>query len=313
MSGWLGISRGPDTRPPEVKAAFERIGYGYPAFDTVASHQICLECQQTARVIFDEIKHLETCKTGRIITQWVEGTGMNKTSLLYWWPKVKGLGIPVPVTEAVMADHMLILGAMEAANSLPEQFMPTLSSTCDRIGYPLFLRTDLQSGKHGWKDTCFVPSASVLQQHMFRIAEENEMGACMFGPGYEAFVVREFLPLETAFIAFYGQMPINKERRYFVSGPKILCHHPYWPEEAFLDHTNDGDWKEKLEQLNYESDEEIELLSEYAKTVGAALPEDSWSVDFAKSKDGKWYLIDMAIAGESFHWKPCEARHSGRY
>lgn len=101
-----------------------------------------------------------------------------------------------------------------------------------------------------------------------------------------------------------------KERRYFVSGAEIRCHHPYWPEEAFLDHTNEGDWREKLADLNHESAEEIERLSGYARLIGAVLPEDSWSVDFAKTKDGKWYLIDMALAHESYHWPNCPKEQS---
>lgn len=230
-----------------------------------------------------------------------------KTSLLYWWPRVKDLGIPVPATHIVPVDRMKILSAMEGEIALTPDFMRSLHATAQLVGYPFFLRTDLQSGKHGWEKTCYVNDASVLMRNMFGVAEENEMGACFLGPGYEAFVVREFLELETGFIAFYGKMPVNKERRYFVRGSEVLCSHPYWPQSAFLDHTNDGDWQTKLAELNHESQDEVELLSRYARTVGAALPDDYWSVDFAKAKDGKWYLIDMALGVQSYHWDGCPA------
>lgn len=66
---YMGISRGPDIRPPEVKAAQERIGFGYPAYGP-ASHQICMECRQTAHLLFEEIKHLDGCETGRVLAEW---------------------------------------------------------------------------------------------------------------------------------------------------------------------------------------------------------------------------------------------------
>ena len=59
-----------------------------------------------------------------------------------------------------------------------------------------------QSGKHGWKNTCFIPDASKLERNMFGVIEENEMGACCFGPDYNALVFSEFLELDTPFVAF---------------------------------------------------------------------------------------------------------------
>jgi ATP-grasp domain-containing protein len=229
---------------------------------------------------------------------------LTRTSLLYWWPIVKDLGIPVPKTRILLVNRGAILDAMEGIKPLGPEFMESVYGAALEIGYPLFLRTDLQSGKHGWKKTCFVPNAESLYSHMFGVAEENELGACFFGPGYNAFVFREFLDLDVAFTAFYGDMPINRERRYFIRDGKVECHHPYWPEEAFKGQTAAKNWKKKLRNLNEEPDEEIVLLRGYAQSVGRVLPE-YWSVDFARDKNQKWYLIDMALGDESYHWKGC--------
>lgn len=232
---------------------------------------------------------------------------MNKTSLLYWWGFVKDLGIPVPVTHIVPVDHSMMCDAMDGGRPLAPEFVAAMKETANLLGYPVFMRTDLSSGKHEWEKTCFVADESKLLVNIFELALANEMGPCMFGPPYAAFVLRGFLQLETSFVAFSGKMPINKERRYFVRGGEILCHHPYWPEEAFVGHTRDGDWRTKLTELNDEtSEEEIELLSGYAKTVGEKIG-GCWSVDFAKAKDGTWYLIDMAQGHESYHWEGCPA------
>lgn len=208
--------------------------------------------------------------------------------MLYWWPKIKTLGIPVPMTKIVTSP----LDIKKAAEA---------------IGYPVFIRTDLCSGKHDWSSSCFVDSSEKINNNYLKVLENNVRWE-MLGIKPEAIVVREFLELETAFTAFAGNMPINKERRYFINQGKTSCHHPYWPETAFNRHparmANDVDWKDKLRQLNYEDAKEVDLLITYANTVASILPE-FWSIDFAKAKNGKWYLLDMALGENSYHWPGC--------
>lgn len=231
----------------------------------------------------------------------------NKNSLLYWFPKVCALGIPVPRTHSMVLcdDAVSALLATLDGSRVPDGFMKPIQEAAAEMGFPLFLRTDLQSGKHGWKKTCYVEDASCLQANIIGVVEENMLGACCFGPLFEALVFREFLDLETNFTAFYGSMPINRERRYFVRDGSILCHHPYWPADAIDGHADDPDWRNKLAVLNEEPDAETALLSDYALTASRSLP-GFWSADFAKATDGTWYLIDMALGGESFHWAGCQ-------
>jgi ATP-grasp domain, R2K clade family 3 len=229
----------------------------------------------------------------------------NKNSLLYWFPKVKDLGIAVPKTHILLADATEFRQVFDG-EELRADLVAQIKESASVVGYPLFLRTDLQSGKHGWKNTCYVEDESRLLNNALGVVEENEIGACFFGASYQALVFREFLALETSFVAFYGDMPVNKERRYFIEAGKIRCHHPYWPSEAIAGHTKDSDWLAKLAALNEEKFSEITLLRDYALRVSAVLPE-FWSVDFAKAKDGTWYLIDMALGHESYHWPTCPA------
>jgi hypothetical protein len=136
--------------------------------------------------------------------------------------------------------------------------------------------------------------------------------ADMMGLPYDVWAVREFLDLETSFTAFYGDMPINKERRYFIENGKVICHHPYWPDEAFNSYYDrrkkdePTDWKNKLDILNYESPEEIEYLSKLSCRISESF-EDKWSLDWAMTKSGEWYAIDMALAKRSYHWPDCPA------
>lgn len=235
---------------------------------------------------------------------------MIKTSLLYWWPKVKDLGIPVPRTEIWEADLKSWFDAMEGGRFSPDLvgFLEEAQSVARLIGYPLFLRTDLASGKHGWKRTCFVQEESALGEHIYRVLEENEI-AGIVGLDYRALAFREMLDLKSHFVAFRGDLPIAKERRYFVRDGEVVCHHPYWAEDAIRSPSR-GDWRILLANLNHELPSEVELLTSYSKKIGSVLA-GHWSVDYAKTVDGTWYLIDMAEGSKSWHDQSCKYADKG--
>jgi len=222
-----------------------------------------------------------------------------KTSLLYWWPKVKDLGIPVPRTEIWEADLKSWFDAMEGGRLPPKiGFLDEAQRIARLIGYPLFLRTDLASGKHGWKRTCFVQEESALPEHIYGVLEENEI-AGIVALDYRALVFREMLSLLAPFTAFRGDLPIARERRYFVRDGQIECHHPYWPEDA-IGNPSCGDWRTQLASLSYETIAEKQILADYSEKVAQAM-KGYWSVDYAFAVDGTWYLIDMAEGEKSWH------------
>lgn len=48
------------------------------------------------------------------------------------------------------------------------------------------------------------------------------------------------------------------------------------------------------------AEDEFGILGPYAASIGKRLG-GYWSVDFALSQDGIWYLIDMAVGERSWH------------
>jgi hypothetical protein len=228
------------------------------------------------------------------------------TSLNFWYPKLKGLAIPMPKTIILPYER-------NPFDDLDYKiFERDLARAAREIGFPLFMRTDLSAGKHDWKNTCYVENFHALIKNLPRLIESNELADIM-GLPYTSIVLREFLDLETTFKAFPGDMPINKERRYFIENGQVLCHHPYWPPNAFEDidagiqYACHG-WQEKLAELNRQEDSEVILLTNYAKLVSLTLS-GFWSVDFAYARNGKWYLIDMAVGEASYHWHGCPNEH----
>ena len=227
-----------------------------------------------------------------------------KNSMLYWHPLIKDLPIPQPRTIFVMLNEHELERLYD--ESVPETVTQKIKCVCDVMFYPCFLRTDLASGKHSWKKSCFIDGKSELWEHIFEVTEFN-LCADIMGLDFKALVVREFIPMDSRFTAFYGDMPVNPERRYFVRDGEVLCHHPYWIEEAIAESKEPStpNWREIAKKLNTETKDEIKLLTNYAKLVAKQF-DGYWSVDFCKAKDGRWILIDMARGEKSWHLEDCK-------
>lgn len=226
------------------------------------------------------------------------GSPDDRTRLSWWFPRLPS-DILVPKTRI----YCYTRGFDDLCN--------WITQAGDQLGWPFFLRTDYLSGKHHWKDTCHVRASSDVPKHVGRLVEESEM-ADMLGFPTDVWVAREFIRTIPAFMAFRGNMPIVKERRYFVQDGQVTCHHPYWPPGAFDDSpVSVGNWRKRLDEMNEESDEEVRRLSELSSKVGAAIG-GAWSIDWLWSQiKHEWYLTDMAEAAKSYHWPGCAAAPAG--
>lgn len=225
--------------------------------------------------------------------------------MLYWYPRIKDLPIPQPETIIVEVDPRL---AYDVADGKAYPYPPTLREAAQQLGYPVFIRSDYLSGKHAWEDTCHVPNGRELDRHVCQVVEET-LTCDVMGRPVNAIVFREFIPMASEFTAFYGNMPVNPERRYFVKDGQVLCHHAYWIEEAIEESKapSAANWRELSRLMNWESSDEIELLTQYALTVAKSV-DGYWSVDFCQAKDGRWMLIDMALGQDSWHPEGCSAK-----
>lgn len=241
-----------------------------------------------------------------------------RNSLLFWYPKIPP-DIPMPITKWVEFPTEVGRGLLEpTAESIEafEPFLQQIKTIAKEIGYPVFIRTDMASGKHDWENCALVIKEKDLLSHIIATIEFNEMVGVV-GLNYKAIVVRAFLELDWRFKAFHGNLPISRERRYFVRDGKVLCRHPYWCYSAIQQaHKDDGKkllntylphrlpykWQEMLADLNTETEDEIKLLTSYAEKVAGVIS-GFWSVDFACSREGTWCLIDMALGEASEHPK----------
>ncbi len=236
----------------------------------------------------------------------------DKSSLLYWYPKIKNLDIPIPKTEIIRLTEKEkeIYYHMEGdCFNLSRLENKTREVIKEKFSLPVFIRTDEFSNKHFWKKSCFLDKLDNLEQHLFELISGSKLADFLGGLPMEAMIVREYIQMDTKFYAFYGEMPVNPERRYFIRDGEVECHHPYWIEDAVERGTPEENlpenWREIAKKINYEQDSEIKLLTGYSKKVAQSI-EGYWSVDFCKSSDNTWILIDMAEGEKSWHPSDCK-------
>jgi len=235
-------------------------------------------------------------------TLWMYKVMEDKNSMLYWWPKVKDLSIPQPKTIMLKVDPKMAY-EVEDGGKYPQ--MDEFKEAVTILGLPVFIRTDQLSGKHEWSKTCFLNSYAEkdLQQHIWALTDAT-LGCDVMGRPVNAFAFREYIPMASKYTAFFGQMPVNPERRYFIENGKVLCHHPYWIKEAIVN-PSVKNWSKLSDKMNEETTGEIVLLMGYALRV-ADVMNGFWSVDFCKARDGRWILIDMALGESSWHPEECQ-------
>lgn len=238
---------------------------------------------------------------------------MDKNSLLYWYPKIKDLGIRTPYTQYIklnqkeLGEYYSCEGDSCSVGRLADE-MRKLILKDPNLNLPIFMRTDQVSNKWFWDKSCYLQNFENLNSQIFEIICMSICAQIMGPLPIEALVVREYIPMDTRFFAFAGNMPVNPERRYFIREGTVLCHHHYWIEEAIkkpLHNELPENWKELLREANTETDSEWELLHTYARKVAQVI-NGFWSVDFCKAKTGEWILIDMAVGEKSWHPENCK-------
>lgn len=221
-----------------------------------------------------------------------------------WFPKLEATGVAVPRTEIVKTECDLLALLDGQTPKGFRTFESELIAACLRIGFPLFLRSGHTSGKHDWNKTCYVAGAVELHGHLARIIEYGELSSIM-GLPWNTWAVRELLPVNPLFTAFHSEMPVTKERRYFIENGDVICHHPYWPADSIQCASADN-WQELLEASSQESEEEVEMLSRQSRIVSNSF-KGAWSLDWLFTERG-WFAIDMAHAADSWHWPGCEEK-----
>ncbi len=231
----------------------------------------------------------------------------DKNCLSFWFGKLLAAGLPVPRTEIVRTECDLIRLLDGKTPDGFADFLGELTAAREKIGGPAcFLRTGQTSGKHSWRETCYLPAGHDIAPHVAALVEFSEC-AGFLGLPWNVWCVREMLPAVPQMTAFRG-MPVCREFRFFVRGDgEVVCHHNYWPRESLAEGLRSAppDFDHRYECLScLPAGDSLELHS-LASRAGLAVGEGAWSADILDTRNG-WFMTDMAVAADSFHWPGCE-------
>ncbi len=234
-------------------------------------------------------------------------------SMTYWYEKLKeipNLTIPksfqIPLNRKYIYSSLMEHNVTEKVKLYCSEIIPKLIKTVEEIfKFPVFMRTSEMSVKHSWNETCFVESKDKMIHNFWTLIEDNYLATDHIP---DAIYLREFIPMESYFTGWYHEFPINKEVRTFFKEGMSMCNHPYWPKEVMKQaKPKDPDWETKFEQLSNLTGKDWTEIDRMLTLVKEKFTEShGWSCDFAKSKDGIWYLIDMAMYPVSYHYPGCK-------
>lgn len=254
-----------------------------------------------------------------------DGDARRLNSALTWHEWLDDAAVPTP--ETVFTTDALTFGPPERLDThgyRGDYDVDAIADTIDAapFDYPVFVRTDQASAKHGTTnltESGFIQDEDDIMSTVGMLLQQNE-AADLMGLPYRCLMLREKLDLASDFVAF-GGTPIAPEVRVFVDASRpdgpVECTHFYWPEEA-IRRPNSDDWKEhrdRYEEIAFFEDANIrdrarrvarsidvpDLEARDPKGRDTDIDPAKWSVDFALTPDGVWYAIDAALAALSWH------------
>lgn len=235
-----------------------------------------------------------------------EMTRLNPNSAKYWQPPLVSLsdGYPIRVADSEFIEFDFFEAvAMADTGEMDAYPREELEAAADRLGYPVYVRSDLTSGKGRGTRAIRADSASDLP----RAIGNTTMEAAIHDQVFSWMMLREWIDIETEFANSDG-LDIGAEFRLFATPETHECSHYYWPEESIKQaDVPEDEWKaarNKMAQIDLPA-----FLGDVAMAAADAVdveqsPDDhgrEWSVDFARDVDGDWWLIDMALAEQSHH------------
>ena len=137
----------------------------------------------------------------------------------------------------------------------------------------LIVKDYVKSQKHNWDTACFIPDASDHNHVREVVATFLDWQGDDLNEGL---VFREYIPLESLTMHSKSGMPLKQEYRLFFLAGNLLACYDYWEE---------GDYS----QLDPPP---LEMFIEIARQVDSRF----FTMDIAKTQDGKWIIIELGDA-----------------
>ena len=225
-----------------------------------------------------------------------------------WFSRLKThFKTPRSVITSLTFDEMMLLKPDEKSNDQVaiQQFNARLNQLVLDAGlhYPIFMKNGVFSNKFDFEESCLINSPDEFFDNLYNII----YGGCMVGARLSNEVVLRELVAVPQDVKIYHAMPLNIEFRAFVNfdTQEIVEILDYWhdsivsripPEQVELFKQHKEKMAPKFEQFKTILQTELQnaLHNKEFDLNG------SWSVDFLLDENNELWLIDMAVAVQSW-------------
>lgn len=178
---------------------------------------------------------------------------------------------------ASLLPHWYPLIAAYTPRSKWYEVLPDVNTIMADFNFPVFIKGERQTNRHQLSS-----SKASNPQELQNILEHWKNDPIL---NWQKLICREFIPLEKIGDAIGDKIQYSKEFRVFVWKNKVMEMGQYWTDAPTI-------------SLSIPEQQEIRLLVEKVAHI-AGVP--FLVVDVAKTKDGKWIVIELNDAQESGH------------
>lgn len=212
-----------------------------------------------------------------------------RIDMAHWFPMVEPLDVPTPETYKVELQ--------QDGDGMPTFDMDRAVEIVTEFGGEAFIRS-------GYKSAALNSSESVIRSSEperinTQVSELLSQHVMMQLPTGGNVWFRELLDVN---FCAYARENLAPEIRVFIRDNEVVCYHPRlegfekYPQhkETAIDFIESA-WEREYAEYETEYDKR-ESVKTYAERVADAV-DGWWSVDFVMDKNGKCWLIDMALDG----------------
>lgn len=240
----------------------------------------------------------------RPLSEILAESALSPNAFNYWFGAVEACKVLSPATISfdlapeLQVEILDMHDLSDTSKKNLEDLVSQIQFMGKRYGFPLFIKTSFTSGKHDWSESCCLPNGDekTVLKHLAELV--NFQAMCVGELLSPSLVIRQMIDTDPAFHAFQG-MPITEEYRLFTKGGKVEGYQPYWPEHS-IENPDCEDWQAKLKAIKTPNQADLKYMTDAAEKIAAMLGDHDWSVDFLRSSDGQLWLIDMAVASQSY-------------
>lgn len=225
----------------------------------------------------------------------------DRISMLYWYPRIKELDVPLPETELFSIDGtettfeiqeggLDMDKLIETMQNIPVEDIQELVESLPTEN--AHIRSDWKASRlAGGEGRKITPEPKFIHEQVMHLIDSM----AMTGFPSRSLVVREWIEVDE--LARSYDAGICPEVRFIIDEGEVLGGFVDVYEDDFDRSFSPEEAEEILDELEQRLENNYDQIESWAKAIAEELDDTGWSVDFIQDVDGNWHITDMALYG----------------